>query len=56
MTLVITRPSPAEVKREAEAIRDASVRIAESKESAVKYLRENGYITKGGRLTKTYRK
>lgn len=54
MTVVISRPSEDEVRREVEALQIAARKIIRSKDAARKYLRENGFIRKDGTLTKRY--
>lgn len=55
MTIVFTRPTEAEVKREISAMRATSKRILRSKKTAREYLVKNGFITKDGKLHPRYR-
>ena len=54
MTVITTKPTPEEVRKEVRAMKSASKEILKSKESARRFLVEKGYITKSGKLTRKY--
>jgi hypothetical protein len=54
MTLVITKQSPAEVRKEIRAMQAAAQKINSSKESARGFLLKNGFITADNKLNKRY--
>jgi len=54
MTIITTGPSEQEVKDRIKTMRAASDKITASKETARAYLIKNGFMTKGGKLTKRY--
>jgi hypothetical protein len=56
MTIVITKPSEDAIKEDIQAMRKASDKLLTSKKTAREYLVRHGYITKSGKLTKTYSK
>ena len=54
MTVVISSRSSEEVAQDIAAIKDATKKITASKATARAYLIKNGYMTKGGKLTRRY--
>ena len=56
MTVVIAKPSRAEINEEIKAIQNASSKLLSSKKTARNYLVKHGFITKTGKLTSTYKK
>ena len=54
MTVITTKPTPEEVRKEVRAIKSASKEIRRTKSSARRFLIEKGYITKSGKLTRKY--
>jgi hypothetical protein len=55
-TVVLAKPSQAEIKEEVKAMRTASSKLLASKKSARDYLVAHGFITRSGKLTSTYNK
>lgn len=56
MTVVVAKPSQAEIKEEVKAMRKASSKLLASKKSAREYLVTHGFITRSGKLSSTYKK
>lgn len=56
MTVVVAKPSQAEIKEEVKAMREASSKLLASRKSAREYLVSHGFITPSGRLSRTYKK
>ena len=54
MTLVITKQSSAEVRKEIRAMKAVAQKINSSKESARSFLLKNGFITADNKLDKRY--
>jgi len=54
MTLIVSRPSEKEIRREAKALKAAGKKHVINKRAAREYLLENGFIRKDGTLTKKY--
>lgn len=52
MTVVLVKPTRKEVRKDVKAMRTASAKILQSRETARGFLQKNGYITKSGILTK----
>lgn len=55
MTFVVSRPSKAEVRREISVIKETTRRVTKSQETAREFLRKNGFITSGNKLSAKYR-
>lgn len=55
MTIVISKPSEAEVKKDIRSMRKAARRIQSSPEAARAFLLKHGFITKDNKLHKRYR-
>jgi len=55
MVAVIPKRTLAQTKKEISAIKSAGQKIGTSKAAARKFLREHGFITKTGAISKHYR-
>ncbi len=55
MVTVIRKRSASEIRREVRGIKAVSDKINKSPETARKFLRKNGFITKQNELSRTYR-
>ena len=55
MTIVLAKPSAAEVRKEIRAMRQASKEIFTSKKATRAFLIKGGYITKDNKLAPAYR-
>ena len=55
MTIVLAKPSEAQVRKEIRAMRRASQKIFTSKKSTRAFLQKHGFITKDNKLGKAYR-
>ncbi len=55
MTFVMSKPSKAEVRREISLIKETTRRVTKSQSAARAFLRKNGFITPGNKLSAKYR-
>lgn len=55
MTFVVAKPSKAEVREEIRAIKETTRQVTKSPETARAFLRKNGFITRGKKLSAKYR-
>ena len=54
MTVVVTKPSESEVRKEIRALKETAQKISASKVTARDFLLKNGFITQGNKLHKRY--
>jgi hypothetical protein len=55
MTVVLSKPSETQVRKEIRAMRRASKKILMSEQSARAFLQKSGFITKDNKLAPAYR-